>query len=438
MCFLRNDRRLGVYNGTTGTVQEAREGALNVRLDSGRSVRVPLNHYRDLDHGYALTVHKAQGATVDYAHVWATPGLDRHAAYVAMTRHRQSLSVHAEQLDFSSRGGLEASLSRSRPKGMAMAFVAAEKKRRGRQRSASERRRASEDGLLARREGLVQSCAAAHSESVRLRALCAQQVPNASEGVTRTSAYAEGERHLRHAERLLNAWGGLRREAEAQHRVRARLGLIGQVQVVSPETGRRVRLGEGMVAASRRHAQAREALVSMARSPAALAEAEERARAARRGQVRAQADLPVSERRFREADSSLKAMDRAHPGLAKLHALSQYGHLSEIAQLRAQGRRALLEAHCRRLTQKQEGLERRTNALRAGRFVLTTRPSPGERSRNSPHSARQRSRSMYRQDRAVERLEAQTTGLRKKLERTLQRLNRARERDWDLSRDMGR
>ena len=439
VCFLRNDRRLGVYNGTTGTVQEVREGALDVRLDSGRSVRVPLNYrYRDLDHGYALTVHKAQGVTVDHAHVWATPGLDRHAAYVAMTRHRQSLSVHAEQLDFSSRGGLEASLSRSRPKGMAMAFVAAERERRGRQRSASERRRASEDDLLARRGGLVQSCAAAHSESVRLRTLCAQQVPNAAEGVARTSAYAEGERHLRHAERLLNAWGNLRREAEAQHRVRARLGLIGQVQVVSPETGRRVRLGEGIVAASRRHAQAKETLVSMARSPAAPAEAEERAQAARRSQVRAQADLLVSERRFREADSSLRAMDQAHPGLAKLHALTQYGHLSEIAQLRAQGRRAFLEAQCRRLTQRQEGLERRRNALGAGRPVSATGSFSSERSKNSPHLARQTSRSMYRQDREVGRLEAQTTGLRGKLERTLQEFHRTRERGRDLSTDIRR
>ena len=437
VCFLRNDRRLGVYNGRTGTVQKAREGALDVRLDSGRPVRVPLNRYRDFDHGYALTVHKAQGVTVDHAHVWATPGLDRHAAYVAMTRHRQSLSVHAEQLDFSSRGGLEASLSRSRPKGMAMAFVAAEKECRGRQRSASERRRASEDDLLARRGGLVQACAAAHSESVRLRTLCAQQVPNASEGVARTSAYAEGERHLRDAERLLNAWGGLRREAEAQHRVRARLGLIGQVQVVSPETGRRVRLGEGMVAASRRHAQAKEALVSMARSPAALAEAEERARAARRGQARTQADLLVSEGRFRQADSSLRAMDQAHPGLAKLHALTQYGHLSEIAQLRVQGRRALLEAHCRRLTQRQEGLERRRNALGASRSASTTGPFSSEQSKNSPHLARQKSRSMYRQDRAVGCLEAQTTGLRGTLERALRELHRTRERGRDLSRDMG-
>ena len=89
--------------------------------------------------------------------------------------------------------------------------------------------------------------------------------------MTRTSAYMDGERHLWEAERLLDAWDGLRREAEARHGVRARLGLVGQVRVVSPETGTRVRPGEGIAAASRRQAQAKETLASMARSPAVVA-----------------------------------------------------------------------------------------------------------------------------------------------------------------------
>ena len=438
VCFLRNDRRLGVYNGTTGTVEGAREGALEVRLDGGRSVAVPLSRYRDLDHGYALTVHKAQGVTVDHAHVWATPGLDRHAAYVAMTRHRQGLSVHAERPDFSAPGGLEASLSRSRPKGMAMSFVAAERERRGRQRAASERRQESEKSLLARREALVQSCVAAHSEAVRLRTRWAQRVRSAAEEVTHTSAYMEGVGHLREAERQLKAWTGLRREAKARHAVRARLGLVGKVEVISPETGAKVRLGEGMAAASRRHVEAKEAFASIARSPEVVAEAEDRAQAARRGQERAQADLLGMERRSREANFSLKAMDRAHPGLAKPHVLTQHGHMSEIALLQDQSRRGRLEARYQRLTLRQEGLELKTNALRAGQFVATLRPSLDERSRNSPHLARQKSRSMYRQDREVERLEDQTMGVRANLEKALQGLHRSRERDWDLSRDMRR
>jgi hypothetical protein len=40
--------------------------------------------------GYATTIHRAQGVTVDHAHVLATPGMSREALYVAMTRGRDT------------------------------------------------------------------------------------------------------------------------------------------------------------------------------------------------------------------------------------------------------------------------------------------------------------------------------------------------------------
>jgi hypothetical protein len=45
---------------------------------------------RDLDHGYALTVHRAQGLTADTAHLVLTPGSSREALYVGMTRGRDT------------------------------------------------------------------------------------------------------------------------------------------------------------------------------------------------------------------------------------------------------------------------------------------------------------------------------------------------------------
>ena len=44
--------------------------------------------------GYASTVHRAQGVTVDTAHVLAAPGMTRQALYVAMTRGRSGNHVH--------------------------------------------------------------------------------------------------------------------------------------------------------------------------------------------------------------------------------------------------------------------------------------------------------------------------------------------------------
>jgi ATP-dependent exoDNAse (exonuclease V) alpha subunit len=46
-----------------------------------------------LDHGYATTVHRAQGATVDVAHRFHDGG-GRELAYVAMSRARRQATVH--------------------------------------------------------------------------------------------------------------------------------------------------------------------------------------------------------------------------------------------------------------------------------------------------------------------------------------------------------
>jgi ATP-dependent exoDNAse (exonuclease V) alpha subunit len=78
--FLKNERGLGVGNGTLGMVEEVITHSLAARLDDGRQVAFDLKDYAHIDHGYAATFHKAQDVTVDQAHVLATPGMDRHAA----------------------------------------------------------------------------------------------------------------------------------------------------------------------------------------------------------------------------------------------------------------------------------------------------------------------------------------------------------------------
>src|SRR4051812_5820843 len=92
--FLRNERSLGVKNGTLGTLERLEGSSLTVRLDDQRTVPFDLKDYAHVDHGYAATIHKAQGVTVDRAHVLASTHLDRHAAYVGLTRHRESVDLH--------------------------------------------------------------------------------------------------------------------------------------------------------------------------------------------------------------------------------------------------------------------------------------------------------------------------------------------------------
>jgi len=97
LLFLRNERQLEVKNGTLGTVVEMEPGKLMVRTDDGRMVHFDPASYPDFGHGYATTIHKAQGVTVDEAFVLASRGFDRHLSYVAMSRHRERLTlVHSD------------------------------------------------------------------------------------------------------------------------------------------------------------------------------------------------------------------------------------------------------------------------------------------------------------------------------------------------------
>jgi len=117
--FLQNERGLGVKNGTLGTVEEVSVQSMTVRTDDGREVSFDLKDYDRIDHGYAATIHKAQGMTVDRTHVLATPGLDAHGSYVALSRHRDGMELHYGRDDFLSQERLTRTLSRDRAKDMA-------------------------------------------------------------------------------------------------------------------------------------------------------------------------------------------------------------------------------------------------------------------------------------------------------------------------------
>jgi hypothetical protein len=119
LMFLRNDRDLGVKNGTLGTVSEINSQRIAVQLDDGRSVAFDTKDYAHVDHGYAATIHKAQGVTVNRTHVLATPGMDRHSAYVALSRHREGVALHYGKDDFADQAKLVRALSRERGKDMA-------------------------------------------------------------------------------------------------------------------------------------------------------------------------------------------------------------------------------------------------------------------------------------------------------------------------------
>lgn len=87
----RNDRAVGVVNGQAGVIAGIRSRQIEVRFDDGRWVQIPERYASEghLDHGYATTAHRAQGATVDRAFVLGSDELYREWGYTALSRHRQ-------------------------------------------------------------------------------------------------------------------------------------------------------------------------------------------------------------------------------------------------------------------------------------------------------------------------------------------------------------
>lgn len=95
----RNDRRLSVFaghdfvkNGDRWSVEGVGEdGSLKVRhVEHGGTVTLPAAYVREnVELGFALTVHRAQGATVDTAHALIDSHADRAGAYVGLSRGRE-------------------------------------------------------------------------------------------------------------------------------------------------------------------------------------------------------------------------------------------------------------------------------------------------------------------------------------------------------------
>lgn len=93
MCLENASRDVGVLNGQRGTVVEVEEStfSLRVQIDGGEEVVLPGSYVDEgnVGLGYAMTVHKSQGMTVDRAYVLGGEGLYGELAYTALSRHRE-------------------------------------------------------------------------------------------------------------------------------------------------------------------------------------------------------------------------------------------------------------------------------------------------------------------------------------------------------------
>lgn len=137
--FLKNERALDVSNGRFATVESIDFVSANkvlsftVKLD-GSDQKITINPaiYPNFTYGYAATVHKTQGMTVDHSLVYVGgKGWNRHLTYVALSRHRQSCHLYADRMTHENDGVLIRRLSRLGLKDSVLDFPLAFAERRG-------------------------------------------------------------------------------------------------------------------------------------------------------------------------------------------------------------------------------------------------------------------------------------------------------------------
>ena len=118
----RNAKVLGMMNGDLATVTTLTERhgdvEITAKLDAGGTRAWRIAEHPHIEHGYALTAHKAQGASVERAYVLAHESMSaREWSYVAGSRAREAVHLYAEQ---TTANDLERIMGRSQKKDTAL------------------------------------------------------------------------------------------------------------------------------------------------------------------------------------------------------------------------------------------------------------------------------------------------------------------------------
>jgi Ti-type conjugative transfer relaxase TraA len=98
--FTQTSKKQSIYNGNVGTITsiDAATGIVTARLDAaagrdGREVSWNARQFQGFRHGYAGTVYKGQGKTLEQTYLYHSRHWNSAASYVALTRQRQGAAL---------------------------------------------------------------------------------------------------------------------------------------------------------------------------------------------------------------------------------------------------------------------------------------------------------------------------------------------------------
>jgi Ti-type conjugative transfer relaxase TraA len=93
--FTATDKKRGIANGAAGQVVAIEGNAITVRLDgkAAKAITFDGGEFKGFRHGYAGTVYKGQGRTLDQTFLYHSEHWRSAASYVALTRHREKTEI---------------------------------------------------------------------------------------------------------------------------------------------------------------------------------------------------------------------------------------------------------------------------------------------------------------------------------------------------------
>ncbi len=100
------EKGLGVFNGDMGRIRQINEYAemMTIEFDEGRMVEYSLKNLEDLEHAYAVTIHKSQGSEYPAVVIPLLNGpkmlMNRNLLYTAVTRARKCVTLVGDEKTF--------------------------------------------------------------------------------------------------------------------------------------------------------------------------------------------------------------------------------------------------------------------------------------------------------------------------------------------------
>jgi Ti-type conjugative transfer relaxase TraA len=146
--FIDTDKKLRIYNGNVGTITrlDPSTGEITATLDAagkdGREVRWSAADFEGFRHGYAGTIYKGQGKTLDRTYLYHTEHWRSAASYVALTRQRESAEVFVARETARDAGQLARQMARGEVRAASIAWPTRDELTQEQKREAEREERA--------------------------------------------------------------------------------------------------------------------------------------------------------------------------------------------------------------------------------------------------------------------------------------------------------